>query len=261
MIKVWSIPTRLMHWILASAFVVAFFTHGSEALREVHMTAGYVVGGVVVLRWLYGFFMRDFSSFRRFPPSPIAAYRYLASMLKGNARRYLGHNPAGAIAIYIMLLMGMLTVVTGFIAFKEFDLPFNLFPDDLHGFVTYSFTGVICVHVIGVIASSLYHKENLPLAMITGMKKRKKSQVRISLLDPELVIPIQNNQHEEDMELVMKRKRWICYEDSTAFIVEANTREDAERFAELYDGYVAGPENGSLYDTPIYYVNITSGQL
>jgi cytochrome b len=261
MIKVWSIPTRLMHWTLTSAFIVAFFTHSSEALREVHVTAGYVVGGVIVLRWLYGFLLRDFSSFRRFPPSPMAAYRYLASMHKGSARRYLGHNPAGAIAIYVMLLVGMLTVITGFMAYMEVDLPFNLFPDDLHGVIAYTLTGIICVHLIGVIASSLYHKENLPLAMITGKKKRKKSQVRVSLLDPELVIPIQNNQHEEDVELVMKRKRWICYEDSTVFIVEADTKEEAERFAELYDGYVAGPENGGLYDTPIYYVNVTSGQL
>jgi hypothetical protein len=32
--------------------------------------------------------------------------------------------------------------------------------------------------------------------------------------------------------------QWLCYEDSSTFYVEAETREEAQIFASLYDGHV-----------------------
>ena len=37
MIKVWSLPTRLLHWILVCAFVVAFYTATSELKRDMEV--------------------------------------------------------------------------------------------------------------------------------------------------------------------------------------------------------------------------------
>lgn len=164
-----------MHWTLAIFFVVAFYTRNSEMMRDIHVDAGYVVGAVIATRVLLGFLMRDFSAFRRFPPNPGAGIAYLLMLIKGKAKRYIGHNPAGALAIYAMLLLGTLTVISGYMAFN--DLSFGLLSEEpvktLHHYASTAWTIVIGSHLIGVLAGSLVHKENLPLGMITGNKVRR----------------------------------------------------------------------------------------
>lgn len=177
MIKVWSLPTRLLHWILVGAFSVAFYTATSEMKRDIHVEAGYVAGAVIGIRWLYGFLMKDFSAFRRFPPNLGAGYAYITSILTSKPKRYLGHNPAGALAIYAMLTLGLLTIVTGFMSFNDIVIPFELMDDDqmkdFHDFVAYAWLWVVGLHLIGVVVGCLVHRENLILSMITGFKRRR----------------------------------------------------------------------------------------
>jgi cytochrome b len=177
MIKVWSVLTRLMHWTLVSAFIVAFYTRDSELMRDIHVNAGYVAGIVLFIRWIYGFVVNDFAAFRRFPPNPIAGIIYLTSLVKGKAKRYIGHNPAGALAVYGMLILGVLTTITGYMSFNDIPLPFGIGDEDtikdVHNQVAYAWFVLVCLHVTGVIAGSIVHRENLPLAMITGKKKRR----------------------------------------------------------------------------------------
>lgn len=188
MIKVWSLPTRLLHWGLVISFVIAFYTRHSELMRLSHVNAGYVAGAVILARWLYGFLMRDFSSFRRFPPNPGAGMAYLLSLTAGKAKRYLGHNPAGALAIYAMLTLGTFTVVTGYLSYNDIVLPFGLVSEDqvdsLHNLAANAWVLVVVAHLLGVAVGCLYHKENLVLAMITG-NKRKRTLRAGSAMHPE----------------------------------------------------------------------------
>lgn len=183
MIKVWSLLTRLMHWTLVGAFVVAFYTRHSEMMRDIHVEAGYVAGAVILIRLVHGFLVRDFAAFRRFPPRPVAGMGYLWSLAKGKAKRYIGHNPAGAMAVYGILLLGTLTTLTGYLSFNDMDMPFGLADEEtvseLHALASELWLGLIGLHVAGVIAGSFVHKENLPLAMITGQKKRRLVPERI----------------------------------------------------------------------------------
>jgi cytochrome b len=177
MIKVWSLPTRLLHWILVCAFCVAFYTATSELSRNIHVYAGYVAGGVILLRWLYGFMMKDFSAFRRFPPNPSAGITYIKGILTGKAKRYLGHNPAGALAIYAMLSIGVLTIITGLMSFNDIVVPFGFIDDDqmqvFHYFISHAWLWIVGLHLVGVAVGSVAHRENLALAMITGYKRRR----------------------------------------------------------------------------------------
>lgn len=192
MIKVWSLPTRILHWTLVCSFAIALYTASSEMMRNVHVYAGYVAGVVIVTRWLYGFLMKDFSAFRRFPPNPGAGLAYIISILTGKAKRYLGHNPAGALAIYVMLTLGFFTVVTGYMAFNDIVLPFGMIDEDrmqdFHNFVANTWLGVVGLHLTGVLVGSLFHRENLVLAMITGYKRRRLTDIgRLLPLTPENV--------------------------------------------------------------------------
>jgi cytochrome b len=159
-----------------SSFAIAFYTATHELLRNIHVYAGYIAGTVIVVRWLYGFLMKDFSAFRRFRPNPGAGLAYIMNMLTGKAKRYLGHNPAGALAIYAMLALGSLTIITGYMSFNDIVLPFDMIDDDrmqdFHQFVANTWLGIVVLHLIGVAVGSLVHRENLVLAMITGYKRR-----------------------------------------------------------------------------------------
>jgi cytochrome b len=212
LIKVWSLPTRIMHWTLVSSFAVAFYTATSEMNRDVHVYAGYLAGAVIIVRWFYGFLMKDFSAFRRFRPNPGAALAYIKSIFTGRARRYLGHNPAGAMAIYTMLTLGSITVITGYMAFNNLAMPFGIMDEyavqDFHNFVSNAWLAVVGLHLIGVIVGSLAHKENLVLAMITGFKRRR-------LCDDSIVLPAMKIQIEISDEL---RRQYI--EEAAYYIAE-----------------------------------------
>lgn len=176
MIKVWSLPTRLLHWTLVCSFATAFYTASHELMRNIHVYAGYLAGTVIIVRWLYGFLMKDFSAFRRFRPNPVAGLAYILNMLTGKAKRYLGHNPAGALAIYAMLALGSLTIITGYMSFNDIVPPFDMVDEDrmqdFHNFVANTWLGIVVLHLAGVAVGSLVHRENLVLAMVTGYKRR-----------------------------------------------------------------------------------------
>jgi cytochrome b len=168
-IQVWRWPVRLMHWSMVAAFGVAMWTRNSLWDQLIHAQAGYVMAFVLFLRIIYGFAARDLASFRRFPPQPGKGVRYLIDLVRGNAKNYLGHNPAGALAIYGMLLLGVATVFTGYLAF-EYDYEFA---KDWHHDFAYVWFGMVCLHVSGVLIASLAHKEFLVIAMVTGNKTRR----------------------------------------------------------------------------------------
>jgi cytochrome b len=53
-IKVWDMPTRVFHWLLAFSFAAAFITAESERWLLWHLIFGYTVGGLIAFRWWCG---------------------------------------------------------------------------------------------------------------------------------------------------------------------------------------------------------------
>jgi cytochrome b len=158
-----------MHWSMVAAFSVAMWTRHSELERMIHVYAGYAMATILAVRIVYGLAARDLAAFRRFPPSLIKGSKYLIALILGKARNHLGHNPAGALAIYGMLCLGMASVGTGYWAF-EYDADLA---KDWHHHLTYVWFWLVCLHVLGVLLASLAHKEFLVMAMITGYKTRR----------------------------------------------------------------------------------------
>ena len=168
---VWDPFVRLVHWSLVIAFSVAFYTHDSEWDRIIHTNAGYVAGGLLISRIFWGFLCTGYAKFKSCPPNPEGAVRYAWMALQGRAKPFVGHNPAGSLVIYLLLIAGLLTVFSGFFVFNDGWL-FNA-PDllhDIHYYSAWSWVGLVCIHVLGVITESIMHKDNLIVAMITGVK-------------------------------------------------------------------------------------------
>ena len=166
-VKVWDMPVRAFHWILAVSFAGAYALSESERLRNVHVMLGYTVLGLLAFRLVWGFVGTRYARFRSFAFSPLAAIRHLRDELTGRAPRYVGHNPAGSWAIYGLLLLGAATGVTGYLTFNE--IGGEAF-EEVHEVLANAWLLLVVVHVIAVVMSSVVHRENLVRSMITGDK-------------------------------------------------------------------------------------------
>lgn len=166
-ILVWDWPVRIGHWLMAAAFLVAYLTGESEAWRLVHVWAGGTLAGIVAFRLIWGLAGSRHARFAAFIRSPAAAYRYLLGLLHRRPEHYTGHNPAGAWAVILLLALGLGAAATGWPVYQEIG---GEWLEEAHELVANLMLIVVLVHIAGVLAGSLAHKENLPRAMLTGYK-------------------------------------------------------------------------------------------
>ena len=65
--KIWSLTTRISHWLLALGFTIAYITGEKEWQMNYHYAFGALVGGLTFFRLLYGVFGPKYSNFKDFP--------------------------------------------------------------------------------------------------------------------------------------------------------------------------------------------------
>jgi cytochrome b len=171
---VWDFPTRAFHWLLALSFTGAFITADSERWIDVHMTLGYTVAGLIAFRLLWGLVGTRYARFASFAFGPRAVLAYVKSLFTREPRRYVGHNPAGSWAIYLLLALGLLAAATGYATYVE--LGGEEAFEDLHEGLANAMLALVFVHIAGVAVSSLLHRENLARAMVSGRKKAASSE-------------------------------------------------------------------------------------
>ncbi len=198
-VLVWDPFVRLAHWVVVAAFAIAYVS-GEDEPDPWHVWSGYVIGGVVALRLLWGVVGPSRARFSDFVRGPLTAATYLRDMVLGRAQRYLGHSPAGGLMVIALLAGLAATVITGLIAYGEqgkgplAHQPFlvtSAYADDqerehagrlqrneseseageLHELFANITLGLVILHIVGVVVASVVHRENLVWAMITGRKR------------------------------------------------------------------------------------------
>ncbi len=192
-VRIWDPLVRIVHWGLVLAFAIAWLTADEQQL--VHEIAGYAVAALVALRIVWGFAGSRYARFSQFLRGPSATLAYLGAMMRGRERRYLGHNPAGALMIAALLVALSGTAFTGWLL-QEPDraallsgLPSIAAPafadddggtpgaaaedalEDLHEVLANLLLLLVALHVAGVVLASVRHRENLSRAMVTGDKR------------------------------------------------------------------------------------------
>jgi cytochrome b len=167
-ILVWDAPTRMFHWLLVLSFAGDYWTADSERMRDVHVTLGYIFLGLLLFRVVWGFAGTRYARFDSFLFKPAQVLAYLRDLVARNPAHYLGHNPAGSVAIWLLLLAGIISGITGVLALQDIGGEAIV---EAHDMVSEGMLAIVVIHILGVVSSSLLHRENLVRSMITGYKQ------------------------------------------------------------------------------------------
>ena len=181
-VRIWDLPTRLFHWLLAVSVIGLIVTAkvGGDAMNW-HFRLGYVVFALLLFRLVWGFVGGRWSRFASFFPTPTRLGRYL----RGQARPedHAGHNPLGAFSVLAMLLVLAAQVGTGL--FSDDDIAFA---GPLTGLVAGSTVraassyhkdvgqllviGLVALHLLAIAFYFFAKRKNLVRPMVTGNKTR-----------------------------------------------------------------------------------------
>lgn len=171
-VAVWDPFVRLFHWSLIVCVFTAWWT--GDDWKDLHLASGYTAAILITVRVLWGFAGTPYARFSQFVRRPMAVVEYMKAVARGDAPRYLGHNPAGAAMIVTLLALLAAVCITGWLLTTDAFWG-TVTMERIHEILVDIVLVLACVHVAGVIVMSHKHGENLVRAMLTGWKRAPKS--------------------------------------------------------------------------------------
>ena len=207
-IDVWDSFIRIFHWALAGFFIISYATGDEESW--LHIWSGYAIVILLLSRIIWGFIGSKHARFSDFVYSKAEMIAYAKGMMTGRAKRYIGHNPLGGLMVVVLLASLLLTTSTGMMLYgaeegkgplagvmaqqSTVQLPQIISTaqadddhkshdgsakkDDEHEFLeeTHEFFAnftlfLVMVHLLGVFVESVFHRESLVKAMLSGKKQ------------------------------------------------------------------------------------------
>ena len=183
---VWPIYTRIIHWLIAFSFVLAFLFSLKENLLNLHVAMGIIFGLMLVYRMIWGFIGPQYATFNTFKLSLPKLKHYFVEKIQNRWREIpAGHNPASSWFTLIVLFFGSIISISGLLLYgvqegkgylgflndEYFMYMFLL--GDIHIYASYFLLFWVIIHISGVLVEQFYHKTDMVFAMITGYKKAK----------------------------------------------------------------------------------------
>ena len=181
-VRVWDLPTRLFHWMLAAAvsgsLICAKIGGGAMAW---HFWFGYTVFALIAFRTLWGLVGGRWSRFASFIYAPGTVLRYLRGHSRADEHVDVGHSPLGSFSVFALLSVLAAQVATGLVADDEIATvgPLNrLVNSDLalsatswhKSFGQWAVFGLIGLHIAAIVYYVLIKKRILVRPMISGDK-------------------------------------------------------------------------------------------
>jgi cytochrome b len=198
----WDPVVRITHWgIAVSVLVNAALDEGGSLL---HVTLGWLVMALLVLRLVWGVLGPAEARFSAFPPNPVAALRHLGQLASGReVRHYASHNPAGAMMAYAFWACLVLVTVTGLMMTggatpmqvaeekaavasgdwsalikdsdgesSDEDNSLRHTAEEVHDVVANLLLILAAVHVVGVFVEARAMRRNLVAPMVLGQRRK-----------------------------------------------------------------------------------------
>lgn len=166
--RVWDPLVRLVHWTLALSILVAWLTRSGGG--RWHEWVGYAALVLVAVRVAWGAIGTRYARFTQFVRGPRATLSYGARFARARAPRYVGHNPLGGWMTVALLSAIALTGFTGWL-YTTPDYWGVEWVEEIHEAFAIAVLVLVALHVTGVIASSISHRENLVASMVHGRKR------------------------------------------------------------------------------------------
>lgn len=164
---VWDLPVRVFHWALVICFAGAWLTAESEYWKLWHISFGYSMALLIAFRLIWGIVGTRYARFSQFIKGPSAIKAYFMSYARGRPMHYVGHNPAGALAIIALMLTIAVTAASGYASYEEIG---GDWLGDIHEGGANLLMAIVVIHIAAVLLTSFVQKENLVRAMLTGKK-------------------------------------------------------------------------------------------
>ena len=179
-IRVWDLPTRLFHWLLALSVLGLLVTGqiGGNAMNW-HLRFGQAVLALLVWRLIWGPVGGHWSRFMQFLYGPGSLLAYL----RGEAplSHSVGHSPLGALSVWAMLLVLSAQVGSGLLSDDAiaFFGPLTRFasPDTVEWATWYHTAvgkwlvlGLVVLHLAALLYYRIVRRQALVAAMVTGDK-------------------------------------------------------------------------------------------
>lgn len=186
---IWSLPTRIFHWLLVISLVAAYALSEEEELLNLHTAFGYAVGFLVVFRLIWGFMGPRYSKFKDFPIEPGEIREFFTDM-RSSKLKHVGHNPlASWVMIGIIIVAGFL-VLSGILMLAEkgvasfgFIKP-GISEDTLkevHETTVSILVALVIIHLLGLIVEFLTNRKmGTVLSIISGYKNVQAEPVQLT---------------------------------------------------------------------------------
>jgi cytochrome b len=174
-VRVWDLPTRLFHWLLAAAILGSFVSVkiGGNAMIW-HGRFGYVVLTLLLFRLIWGVVGPLHARFSQFIKGPAA----ILAELKGSNKPSVGHNPLGALSVVALLGLSLAQALFGLFTSDDifYDGPLVKhvsndtvsFISWLHHSAEWFLIGLVALHIAAIGYHKVIKKHDLVRPMIRG---------------------------------------------------------------------------------------------
>jgi cytochrome b len=180
-VRVWDWPVRLAHWALVLC-IAGLYATGEYGWLDMqwHFRFGYLALSIVLFRILWGFVGSEHARFADFVRGPRAVLEHLRTFGQAGARRWLGHNPLGALSVLALLGLVLLQAISGLFSNDEIaafgPLSERISTEasaawtELHEWLQGVLLVFIGLHLLAIAAYRLIRGEDLVTPMWTGYK-------------------------------------------------------------------------------------------
>lgn len=179
-VRIWDLPIRLFHWLLVAMFALGWWSAGHPQHLDLHLLSGYTIAALLLFRLVWGVVGTRHARFRSFAVGPKRVVSYLRDLFGPRTLHPVGHNPAGAWAIFTMLALLLAITLSGLVVLGGeeghgplagiLSLETGIAWHEPHEWLAWAMLLLVVVHLIGVAVESILHRDNLVAAMISGKK-------------------------------------------------------------------------------------------
>ncbi len=177
-VKVWDLPLRIFHWLLAVLIAVMLLS-ANFGNFDLHITVGKIIAVLLVFRIAWGFAGSSNARFSALLFRPRAYIDYIRKLPERSPSYSVAHSPIGSLAVIALLILLAVQVIAGLFAADVDGLvegPFayyityelSRYASDIHLSNVDWLVSLIVLHIAANLFYYFYKRDNLIKTMIVG---------------------------------------------------------------------------------------------